>query len=84
MQELTENENILKMTYKGKEYQIIYRLVAYYLSRYMLRKEKYDSIQEADKLLWVHYHFYMNNPEFFELEARHHSDFIVNNYIKYS
>jgi len=84
MRKLTINENTFELNFKGKKYHIVDRLIAYYLSRYALSKEKYDSIKEADKLLWAHYHYYMNNPELCESEARQHSRYVVSNYIKYS
>lgn len=84
MKKLTINENTFELNFKGEKYHIVDRLIAYYLSRYALSKEKYDSIQEADKLLWAHYHYYMNNPKLCQTKARQHSEYIVSNYIKYS
>ena len=84
MRKSTKNENTFGLYLDGNKYYIVVQLIAYYLSRYELSKENYDTIQEADKLLWAHYHYYMNYPELCETEARRHSEYVVSNYIKYS
>jgi len=64
----------------GKEYHIIGRLVAYYLAKLKLSKENYNSIEEADRLLWNHYSFYINNPKQCESEVKKNIKYIVSSY----
>jgi len=48
MNKLTKDGQLFVFSYKGKEYHIIGRLVAYYLAKLKLSKENYNSIEEAD------------------------------------
>jgi len=80
MEKLTKNKNLIELSFKGNKYQIVDRLVAFYLSKYLLSKEKYNSIEEADKLLWDHYIFYIHNSKKCESDAKKNIEYIISSY----
>ena len=83
MKKITKINGIYVFNVNGIKYQMVDRLVAFYLGRYTISTKNYDSIEEADNLLWIHYKRYMSNPNLCEKEAKIHFDYIVTNYCKF-
>jgi len=71
---------MMRFKYKGKEYQIVDRLVAYYLSVLKLRTNNYSTVLEADKILWDNYKLYLAKIQLCRSEANNNLDYIINKY----
>jgi len=83
MKQLTKNENLLEFIYEDEEYLIPTRLVAFYLSKRLLSFEKYNSVDEANELLWNHFTKYINNIELCKFDAHKYIKYILSNYSEF-
>jgi len=83
MKELTKDENAFEFTYEDQKYLIPARLVAFYLSKRLLSFDKYDSVEEANRLLSSYFTKYINNIELCKLDAHKNINYIVSNYINF-
>ena len=77
---LPKDGEVFVLNYDGKKYKIIDRLVAFYLAKLKLRNENYNSVSDANKLLWYHYNFYINNLKQCESEAKINVKYIILSY----
>jgi hypothetical protein len=84
MKKLTNNECFWEFLYKGKKYLILNRLIAFYLSKYFLKNNNCNSIQEVNAKLLNQYKYYINNPIKCKLDANKNIDFIIHSYENYS
>jgi hypothetical protein len=83
MKKLTNNEVFFEFIYNGNKYLILNRLLAFYLSEYLLKNNDCNSIQEVNAKLFDQYKYYITNPINCKLDANKIIDFIIHNYIYY-